>query len=433
MANMAENKILYFEDLVKKVEKLKKEGRVVVQSHGIFDIIHPGIIKHLDDAKKQGDILIVTVIKDKDVRKGPGRPIFPEYFRLKNVYSLQQVDYVCLVDDNIPFACVKNIKPDIFARGQGYAQRDREIHNRVFDEERELYFGKCKIYETEGFSFSSTSIINNFLDIYPEGIKNYLKRFSSKYTFNDILERINKIKNLKILLIGDGIIDEYYYCETMGKSPKAQLIVNKYINHDVFAGGVFAVANHVAGICDKIHMVTLLGSEDSKEDFILKSLMPNVEAKFFYRNNGPTVVKRRYINQYQKQKIFEINYINDNCVDVDYSSKIIEYLKSIVEDYDLILVSDFGHGFITDKMIRVIEGVSKKLGINAQTNGANAGYNLITKYNKADFICLDTSEARLAAQEKFADIEDVAKKLLKSVRSRYLMITLGSEGSLCIN
>lgn len=433
MEKAIKNKILLLEDLIEKVEKLKQTGKVIVQSHGIFDIIHPGIIKHLNSAKKKGNILIVTVIKDKDVRRGPGRPVFPENFRVENVASLEFVDYTCLVDDAIPFECVKRIKPDIFAKGQSYAERDRIIHNKIFEEERELYFGKSVIYETEGFSFSSSSIINSFLNIYPEETKTFLKKFTEKYSFQDIVEKLNDLKNLRVLLIGDGIIDEYYYCETMGKSPKAQLIVNRYITHEVFAGGVFAVANHIAGLCNEVQLVTLLGKDESREDFILNNLKPNINTKFFYRDDGPTTIKKRYINQYQNQKLFEINYINDNHINGDYESDIIDYLKSKISEYDLILVSDFGHGLITNKLIRAIEGFSKKMAVNAQTNGANAGYNLITKYSNTNFICLDAPEARLATQEKYAEIEDVAKKIIKNINTDHLIITLGSEGSLYIN
>ncbi len=140
MEHTIKKKILLINELTKKVANLKKTGRVVVLSHGVYDIIHPGIVKHLNEAKKQGDVLVVTVIKDKDVRRGYGRPIFHEALRAENVASLQQVDYICLVDDITPFECVKRIKPDIFAKGQGYAERDRKIHKKIFKEEK----GKSK-------------------------------------------------------------------------------------------------------------------------------------------------------------------------------------------------------------------------------------------------------------------------------------------------
>jgi len=433
MKQEIKNKILLLDDLVGEVSSLKKEGKVVVQSHGIFDLIHPGIITHLNEAKEQGDVLIVTVINDKSVRNMPGRPVFPDNMRLENVASLTQADYVCLVDDSPPFHCVELILPDVFAKGEDYLERDKQIHGERTHSKENNIFDKSRIHETKGFSFNSSQIINSLLDIYPEKTKSYLREFSKKYSFNDIVDKINSLKDMKILLIGDGIIDEYYYCESMGKSPKAQLIVNKYVAHDVFAGGAFAIANHVAGICDKVQLVTLLGREDSRQNFILENLKPNIGKKFFYRDDGPSIVKRRYISQHHKQKIFEINHINDNDISAQLESDVVDYIKSVAHEYDLILVSDFGHGFITDNLIEEIEGFPVKLAVNAQTNGANSGYNLITKYKKTHFICLDAPEARLATQEKHAEMEHVANKLMNSIDTDFLTITVGGEGSLCIN
>ena len=73
------------------------------------------------------------------------------------------------------------------------------------------------------------------------------------------------------------------------------------------------------------------------------------------------------------------------------------------------------------------------MAVNAQTNGSNAGYNLITKYHNTNFICLDAPEARLATQEKYAEVEDIAKKLLRNISTDYLIITMGGDGSFCIN
>jgi len=433
MKQSIKDKVSLLEDLDKKVESLKRAGKSIVQSHGIFDLIHPGIITHLNSAKKQGDVLIVTIIKDKDVRRGPGRPIFPENLRAENVASLSQVDYVCIVDDEIPFECVKKIKPDIFAKGQAYKERDSRIHEKIFEEEKELYFGKSKIYETEGFSFSSSLIIKDFLNIYPEETKSFLKDFSQKYSFDDILRKINNLKNLKVLLIGDGIIDEYYYCEQMGKSAKAHLVVNKYLTHEVFAGGAFAIANHIAGLCDNVQLISLIGSDDSKEDFIQNNLKPNIKTEFFYRKDGPTIVKKRYIEQYRNQKLFEVNYLNDNCINKEIESKIIEYLKLTIPSFDIVLISDYGHGFITNKIINIIKEISKRFAVNTQTNAANAGYNMITKYKNPYFVCLDEGEIRLAAQDRHSNIENIAKKIKKETNTDYLIVTLGKKGSIGLN
>lgn len=428
-----QEKILFLNNLISKVEDLKTEGKTIVQSHGIFDLIHPGIIKHLDEAKEQGDILIVTVIKDKDVRRGPGRPIFPEKFRSETVASLEQVDYVCLVDDEIPFDCIKSIKPNIFAKGRAYKELGIKIYEKIFEEEKEFYFGKSRIYETSGFSFSSSQIINNFLDIYPDETKSFLKNFSGKFSFETIVEKLNELNNLKVLIIGDGIIDEYTYCGSMGRSSKSPLVVNKYLTTEMYAGGAFIIANHLAGLCENIKLVTLLGRENSGVEFITNTLKPNVSTHFLYRDDGPTVWKKRYIEQYLNQKLFEINYLNNDYIDTDCESETINYLRSAIPEYDLVLVSDFGHGFITDKIIEVIESSSKAFAVNTQTNSANVGFNMITKYQNPNFVCLDEGEARLATQDRFGDIDGVARKLSSILNTDHLIITLGKKGSMAID
>jgi rfaE bifunctional protein kinase chain/domain/rfaE bifunctional protein nucleotidyltransferase chain/domain len=430
---MGKDKILLFEDLLKKVSELKEKGKTIVQSHGIFDLIHPGIINHLKLAKKEGDILIVTVIKDKDVRRGPGRPVFNENMRAENVASLEMVDYVSVVDDEVPFECIKRIRPHVFAKGQAYKERDKKIHDKIFEEEKEFYFGKTKIYETGGFTFSSSGLINSFLDILPEETKDFLKRFASKYPFDDIVKKINSLKDLKVLIIGDGIIDEYHYCGSMGKAGKAPLVVHKYIAHETFVGGAFAIANHIAGICSRVKLVTLLGGMDTKEDFIVKNFKPNIDAKFFYREDSPTILKKRYLNQYLNQKLFEINYLNDEYINEECEKDIIDSITSQIPQHDLVIVSDFGHGFITPNIIRAIQGVSRKIAVNTQTNSANAGFNMITKYSAPSYVCLDESEARWATQERFTDIEEVIKKLARTLKADHIIITLGKKGSVGID
>jgi rfaE bifunctional protein kinase chain/domain len=427
------SKVLSFDELLKKTEELKKQGKTVVQSHGVYDIIHPGIVRHLKLAKEQGDVLIVTIIKDKDVRLGPGRPLFNEQLRLENVISLQPVDYVSLVDEEAPFASVRLLKPDIFAKGRAVRERDQIVHGGIFEAEKEYNFGKTRIFETDGFSFQTQQLVNNFLAVYPDETKKYLEYFSHRYSFQNVASQLNKLKQLKVLLIGDGIIDEYHYCDAMGRSAKAHLVVNRYLNHEMFAGGAFAIANHLSSLCGQVKLVTLLGSLDPKEKFILKNLKPNVKTRFFYRKNTSTIVKKRYLNNYSSQKLFEVNYLDDHYIDDQQEKMIIDYLKEEISKYDVILISDFGHGFITDNIIRLIMRLASKYAVNTQTNAANAGYNLITKYQKPTYICVDESELRLAAQDKHTPIDEVARKINKIVRAKNLIVTLGKNGSLGIS
>jgi bifunctional ADP-heptose synthase (sugar kinase/adenylyltransferase) len=426
-------KTLTFLELLDTVETLKKEGKKIVQTHGVFDLIHPGIIQHLNSARELGDILIATVIKDEDIRRGPGRPVFPETLRLQNVASLDQIDYTCLVEDKKTFDCVQRIQPDVFVKGQAQKDRDQEISQKIFQEEKDLLWGKTEIMETDGFSFSSTEIINRFLEIYSEDTKKFLQQFFQKYSFKEIADLFHGLEKLKVCLVGDGIIDEYHYCEPMGKAAKANLVVNRYVEDEVFAGGSFAIANHVAGICKDVHLVTLLGKENPRDKYIQDNLKPNVNAKFFYRPDGPTVTKTRFVHQYLNQKLFEVNYLNDTPVSSDLEQDIIEYLESCLADYDLVLLSDFGHGFITQNIYETLRSKSKILAVNTQTNAANSGYNLITKYHHANLVCLDETEVRLAAHDKTSATDQIARRIKDQIKADHLIVTLGKQGAIGIN
>ncbi|MBF0486851.1 MAG: adenylyltransferase/cytidyltransferase family protein [Nitrospirae bacterium] len=433
-------KIFGLEELAKILETLRADGKRVVHCHGCFDLMHPGHIKHFEAARQMGNCLVITVTPDVYVDKGTGRPVFNEAIRAECLAALECVDYVAINEWPTAEQTLRLLRPDIYVKGQefenftdktGKLQKEYEVIREI----------GAQMSFTHEIVFSSTELLNKYFipaikntqDIYPADVVIFLNNFSAKYKFEDIEKSINKIKTMKILLIGDCIIDEYYTCETMGKSPKAQLLVNKYLNHEVFNGGVMAIANHLAGICDNVHMITALGAEDSKEDFIINHLKSTIRPKFFYRKDSPTIVKRRYINSYQRQKVFEINYINDSYIDDTLNRQIIGHIKSIINEYDLIMVCDFGHGLITKEIIADMEEFSTKVAVNVQTNGANSGYNLITKYNRVNFICLDEYEARLAVQDKFSAIDNIARALMSEVSFNHLVITLGGRGLIYIN
>jgi len=425
----SEEKIKTLQELIAITRKLKSQGKKIVQTQGIFDIIHPGIIRHLDSAKSQGDVLISTVVRDIDVNKGPGYPIFTESLRAENVASVECVDFVAIVEDPVPYESVKILKPDIFARGQKYDERDPNVITKLHQEEEVIKVAGCKIHHTPGEVFSSRSIINRFLDIYSEETRNFLKNFKESFSAAKVISSLQQLRDLKVLVIGDTIIDEYYYCEPMGKSLKDNLVVNRYLNDESFAGGTLAVANHIAGLCDEVHLVSLLGSKDSRECFIKGKLRPHITYNFFYNHKAPTIVKRRFIDHYLNQKLFELCYIDNVKLSDILESQILEYIKRIINRYDLVLVADFGHGLITPGIISLLEENSKILAVNVQTNGANAGYNMITKYHKISYACIDEPEARLACQDRYGDINTIIRDISTHIQADLLIVTRGKKGS----
>ena len=122
--------------------------------------------------------------------------------------------------------------------------------------------------------------------------------------------------------------------------------------------------------------------------------------------------------------------MDDNLLGKSNKKKILSYLKKETSKFDVVILIDYGHGFIDSDIYKILKKKSKFLAINCQTNSANLGFNLITKYPSSDFICVDEPELRLAASDNVNEISNiVSKKIIKKIKFKKISITMGKNGS----
>lgn len=423
-------KIKTLQELADIVQELKAKGRTIVHCHGVFDLLHPGHIRHFEAAKREGDILVVTVTPDEHVGKGPGRPVFNERLRAESIAALQCSDYVAINEWPIAVETIKKLKPDVYAKGSDYAIREDDLTGGIYEEEEAIKSVGGRVHFTDEPTFSSTKILNLHFDVYPEEAQKFLEKFRANYSAEDVIKRIKGLSKMKVLVIGDSIIDQYHYCVSLGKSPKADIIVTKYLWEESFAGGALAAANHVAGFCKNVHLVTCLGEQNSQEEFISAHLKKNITPKFFYREDVPTVVKRRFVEPAYLTKMFEVSFLDDRDLPESVDREVCDYLEANLANYDLVLVADFGHGFIGRNIVKMLCEKARFLAVNTQTNSANAGFNLITKYPRADYICIDEPETRLACHDKFGKLEDLIVSIARTLQCDKVTITHGNYDTL---
>jgi rfaE bifunctional protein nucleotidyltransferase chain/domain len=427
--DFSDPKIKTLEEVVSIVGELKSEGKTIVLCHGVFDLIHPGHIRHFQAARREGDVLIVTLTPDKYVGKGPGRPVFNQALRAESLASLSCVDCVAINEWPTAVDTIKMLKPDVYVKGGDYSDPEKDITGKIAEEENAVKSIGGKLHFTDEITFSSTNLLNTYFDVFPGETQEFLKKLRGDYEVGTIIEKMEGMKNLKVLVVGDTIIDEYWYCQPMGKSPKETIISTQHVSQEVFAGGILAVANHVAGFCDNVHLVTCLGKEDSREEFVLDHLKDNVRPKIYYQEGAPTVIKRRYVEPSFLTKMFGIYFFNDRGLRGEIQKEICDYLESVMDDYDLVLVSDFGHGLIGPPMIKTLCEGSRLLAVNTQTNSSNLGFNLITKYDKADYVCIDEPEIRLATHNKFGPLKASINTVAEKLGCRLITTTRGHRGS----
>lgn len=200
--------------------------------------------------------------------------------------------------------------------------------------------------------------------------------------------KLEAVSQLKVLVIGDAIYDRYVFVTALGKSIKETCISTKYEKEQVYRGGVWAGASHLEDLCASVDIF----------------------------HGGRITTNTRYVEGVYNRKLFTLH---------EHSQKD-EGTTANIRDYDCVIVCDFGHGTMSPALIAQVTKEARFLAVNTQTNSQNYGFNLITKYPRADYVVLDELEARLAAHDNQSPLEDVILKL----GHRKIIVTQGANGAI---
>ncbi len=427
-----DKKILTLDELSAKSKECRDSGRKVVLCHGTFDLIHAGHIRYLKSARDEGDVLFVTVTADEFVNKGPGRPVFSQDLRVENLGFLSFVDFVAV--NNAPTAVnvLSEVKPHAYVKGPDYKNMEDDITGNIHAEKKAVESHGGKIVFTDDITFSSTSLLNEHFGVFPPETKTYLHSFRQSHSHEEIISKLQGLKNLNVLVVGDAIVDEYHYVDPLGQSSKGANLAVKFGSQEQFAGGSLAVANHIAGFVKNVTVATGLGKQNSHEEFIRSKLQKNVSPAFFYFEDSPTIVKRRYVDG-DLLKLFEVYFYNDHPSPEAIDSQVCPWLEKNTAQFDLVIVPDFGNGFISKNMIQKLCDRARFLAVNTQVNSGNRGYHSINSYPRADFVSLNGPELRIATHDRHDSYENLAKKLLEKIGAKHFAVTLGSEGALILD
>ena len=428
--SLYQSKIFSIEEIANKVESIKKQGETVVQCHGVFDLVHPGHIKHLQAAKREGDYLLVTLTADEFVNKGPGRPIFNENLRAENLAALEAVDFVGVSNFSTAVDIISLIKPNVYAKGGEYSDVNNDLSGKIADETQAVEIARGRVHFTSEETFSSSSLINRDIQLFPSSTESWLESFRGRYGANDIISNFEKIAERSVLVIGEAIIDEYVFCEALGKSAKDPILAFRHLSEETYSGGSIAVANHMAGFMKNVGLLTLLGHENSREEFIRQSLSKNVQPIFVEQDGVPTIHKKRFVDRHSGTKPFELYEMDDGALPLKTEKELLTYIDDLIDDYDMVVVVDYGHGMMTSDVIQKLCEKSKYLSVNTQANAGNRGFNTLTRYPRADYVSIAGNELELEIRKRGQSFSDSVLELADQIDCPRFTITLGRDGSL---
>ncbi|KMN36649.1 cytidyltransferase [Chromobacterium sp. LK1] len=429
---MSMEKIKTLDALGELTQQARKAGRKVIHCHGTFDLMHAGHIKHLQHARSLGDMLVVTVTSDAFVRKGPGRPVFTELLRAENLAALACVDYLAISDAETAINAIDHIQPHLYVKGSDYADASQDPSGNIAREAAAVRQHGGEVYFTDEITFSSTKLLNDHFDVLPQDTRLFLESFKKSCPLEDFLAHVRALAKMKVLVIGDAIIDEYHYVHTLGQTGKGTSLAVRYQSEERFAGGAIAVANHIAGFAANVTLLTALGQHDDSLEYVSSKLKANVQLEHRFFKSAPTLIKRRFVDQ-DLQRLFEIYFGGEEQEDEVLEQAFCDWIALHAGAFDAVIVPDFGNGLISRKMAHSISQHAAFLAINTQINSGNRGYHIITRYPKADFLCLNEPEARLATHDRQSPLEEVAADLRAQLDARAMAITRGAKGALIVD
>ena len=429
-AEIIHRKIKSLAALETTVAGWKTSGQTVVHCHGVFDLLHPGHIAHFEAARRQGDRLIVTLAPDRFVNKGPSRPVFDEDLRAHTLASMEVIDAVAINEWPTAVETIKKLRPDVYVKGKDYEDVSDDVTGKIAGEREAVEQNGGRLHITREITFSSSNLINSRLSSYPRETEDWLSVFRNKYSERKILDSFTKIEGLRILVVGEAILDEYVFCEGLGKSSKDPILAFHDRGLERYAGGSTAVANHLSTFCKEITFVSVVGDLSEDQDFIRGALGDNVTPIFIERASAPTITKRRFVDTHTKAKLIEIYEMADDVIPQETEAELLSVLRDEITDHDLVVVVDYGHGMMTDSVIKKVCEKAPFLAVNTQHNAGNRGFNTIARYPKADYACMNGYESAIESRLRNVPTQDQIAQLKGSVNCSKITVTLGSEGSM---
>lgn len=425
-----QSKICTTTEMSEIVSKIRRNGKTIALCHGVFDLLHPGHIQHFREASNIADFLIVSITADVFVNKGPGRPLFTQEIRTETLSSLEMIDYVIISEQATAEQVINLIKPDYFVKGSDYSSPEDDVTGMIIKERTatENYGGS--LYFTGGITSSSSLIINKFYSSIDSQTQNWLNLFKETNGYESVLDALEKISNLKVLILGEAIIDQYTFCTPLAKSSKDPILAFHQHGTNYFPGGVLAIANSSSGWTLKTKVITFSGPNDQILRNFDDKINSEIECDYVVANDRPTILKHRYVDAASGTRVFEYYNFSELELSLETTDKVLSSISAQIGNFDLVIAADYGHGYFSKSIISLIESRSQFLAINTQANAGNRGFNTITKYSRVDLISINGSELQLELRDRNPDYIHIVPKIIQEKNASFAVVTLGGEGLL---
>jgi len=398
--------------------------RKVIMCHGVFDVVHPGHLRHLLYAKSKADVLVASLTADQHIAKGRYRPHVPQDLRAINLAAFEIVDYVLIDPEPTPLKNLSLIKPDIFAKGYEYQASGLPLKTQAELELIRSYGGEI-IFTPGDYVFSSSQLI----EAAPPSLrieKLVTVMEAADLTFDKLRHTLDTLGGRPVHVVGDTIVDTFTYTSMIGGQTKTPTISVLFDHKTDYVGGAGVVAEHLKAAGAEVIFSTVLG-EDALKDFVLDSLAKSgVECRPVIDKTRPTTNKNAIISG--GYRLLKVDTLDNRSI----SDEIVLTLAKSVATVkaEALVFSDFRHGMFNRRTIPTLtDAIPQEIYKVADSQVASRWGN-ITEFRGFDLITPNEREARFALGDQDSGIRPLAADLYDAARCKTLILKLGDKGVL---
>ena len=424
----APKKLVTLEQLLELRQQWKEEHQQLVQCHGCFDIVHPGHIRYLKFAKRQGDLLLVSISADSVVNKGYERPYINEMLRAENLASFDFVDYVYIDRHDWAGPVLEDVKPDIYVKGKEY---ENNQHPAFLREKKlvESYGGKV-LFSSGDVVYSSSFIIQQFQERFKlEQTKINFFCEQNDISLKQIEDCLTRFQNNKVLVLGAPIVDSYIHSDVSGVAAESPIMSVTPFHTEHYVGGAGLVACQIKALGAQ---ATLFSAFNERHPHITKiyELLNefHVPLHCLHIDNRPIYEKKRYI--VENKKLLKVNEGSSFPLSTLEHQAFLEKLENVLPDFDAVVLTDFGYGMFGDDLVNKLLELFHEKKVLYYADVSSLGKSNVLKFKKSRTAFPTEQELRFCLGDTESGLSNLASRFFQTTGNHSLILTLGKKGAM---
>ena len=406
---------------INEIKYLKKKSsrRRLVFVSGNFNIIHPGHLRLLRFAKECGDYLVAGVLDNKS----PGSFI-DEELRLEGLQAIAWVDYAFVLRES-PMAFIEKLQPTFVVKGKEHEEREnpeKDVLN---------HYGGKLLFSSGEISFSSIDLMKTeWKELSISSIKkpaDYPKRH--KFSFSELIEISDRMKGLKVCVLGDTIVDEYITCDALGMSQEDPTIVVTPVAWEKFIGGAGIVALHARGLGADVQFFSVVGKDEIANYAKTELESLGVNAHLYQDESRPTTLKQRF--RARQKTLLRVSHLRQHSISAEIRDRFYKEISDILAGIDLVIFADFNYGCLPQTLVDQVTAICDRKGIMMVADSQSSSQiGDVSRFKNMTLVTPTEREARFAVHDFESGLVVLAEKLRKKSATKNVIITMGEEGML---